>query len=720
MIHLELLAPARDINIGIAAIDCGADAVYMAGPAFGARLAAGNSIEDIRTLCNYAHRFGARIFVTLNTILYDGEIDRAFQMALDCEEAGADALIVQDFALLTLLGGSPRLHIPLHASTQCSIRSVGKARLLESLGFSRIVLERQLSLGETEKICSAVKCEVESFVHGALCVCYSGQCYLSEMLSGRSANRGCCVQACRSRYDLVDVDGAPVRDGCGRALASGRTLLSLRDLNLLEHLEQLAGAGVSSFKIEGRLKNISYVRNVVSAYSQALDALTAKYPERYGRASFGHCRYGFTPDLGKTFNRSYTELLLNGERGHWACLNAGKSLGEPVGTVEAVSHIATGAKIRLAPAPGGREVPALNNGDGFSYIGAAGGDCGFRGDVCRGNEIFIGRAGQDAACTDALKGLKAGTLLYRNLDTAFEKELARSADRSLEVSVSLLFENMPPSAGARPEDAWAQPTETGARSENAEMRPTDGDDRHADLRGRRLTVRAVSEDGREITLTRDVSSLSTAENRARMEEVFKTQIGKKTGHLSFRLEDIRSDGALPLMRAAEINELRRAVAADLDKLPVKARELYKGAASAASASECAEKLFCIREGRKVIDYRFDVANKIAAGIWHSLGADVVEPAYEIAHGSGEDIELMKTRYCIRYELGLCPKHGRGTDCGHSSGRGRIPDRLFLRNNGRMLELRFDCTKCEMSIVACSQKPTDPPPRTPDPHPRNGR
>ena len=257
---LELLAPARNKEIGIAAIDCGADAVYIAGPEFGARQAAGNPVGDIADLCRYAHRFGVRIFVTLNTILYEDELDRAGSLVRELADAGVDALIVQDLGVITRNLGT---RLPLHASTQCSVRTPEKAAFMESLGFSRIVLERQMSLEEIRSVRQAVGAELEFFVHGALCVCYSGECYLSERIARRSANRGACIQACRSRYDLVD--------GSGKVLVRDKALLSLKDYNLIRRLGDLAEAGVCSFKIEGRLKNISYVRNVVREYSIALD-----------------------------------------------------------------------------------------------------------------------------------------------------------------------------------------------------------------------------------------------------------------------------------------------------------------------------------------------------------------------------------------------------------------------------------------------------------------
>ena len=398
---LELLAPARDLQIGIAAIDCGADAVYIAGPQFGARQAAGNSVEDIRRLCDYAHRFGARIFVTLNTILYDSELEDAYGFMLQVQDAGADAIIVQDMAVIEMarrgIGEKfQKLRIPLHASTQCAIRTPEQARFLESLGFSRLILERELSLEQIRAIRDAVSCELEFFVHGALCVCYSGQCYLSEMIAGRSANRGACIQACRSLYDLVDASG--------KVLVRNKALLSLKDYNLRSRIEDLAEAGITSFKIEGRLKNESYVRNVVRDYSMTLDNLIGRCHDKYVRGSFGKVSGGFQPDLTKTFNRGYTELFIDGKRGRWAAMDAAKSMGEFIGTVASTSR--HGVEVSL------NKGVSLNNGDGFSFVARNGKVEGFRGDVCSGGSI---RCRIPASLT-------AGVQLYRNINAAFEKE----------------------------------------------------------------------------------------------------------------------------------------------------------------------------------------------------------------------------------------------------------------------------------------------------------
>ena len=358
--QLELLAPARDAEIGIAAIDCGADAVYIAGPKFGARQAAGNDISQIRELCSHAHRYGARVFVALNTILYDDELEPAYSQMLQVQEAGADAIIIQDMAILRMASegiGNIRkdFHIPLHASTQCAIRTPEQAVFLESLGFSRLILERELSLEQIRAIRKAVSCELEFFVHGALCVCYSGQCYLSEHIAGRSANRGACIQACRSRYDLTDASG--------KVLVKDKALLSLKDFNLHDRLEELAEAGITSFKIEGRLKNASYVRNVVRYHSMELDRIVEAKPDKYERGSYGKVKAGFTPEPNKTFNRGYTELFMDGKRGKWAAMDAAKSMREEIGTVTGISRDKSSINVRLA-----KKDIILYTGDGFSYL----------------------------------------------------------------------------------------------------------------------------------------------------------------------------------------------------------------------------------------------------------------------------------------------------------------------------------------------------------------
>ena len=619
MRELELLAPARDANIGIAAIDCGADAVYIAGPQFGARQAAGNEVEDIRRLCDYAHKFGARIFVTLNTILYDSELEAAYRQMLAVQEAGADAVIVQDLAIVRMaaLGiGDFRseFRLPLHASTQCAIRTPQQAAFLEGLGFSRLILERELSLEQIKAIRAAVSCELEFFVHGALCVCYSGQCYLSEKIAGRSANRGACIQACRSLYDLTDANG--------KVIVKNKALLSLKDYNLRNRIEELAETGITSFKIEGRLKNESYVRNVVRDYSLAIEEVISRKSGKYHRCSFGKVTGGFTPDTRKTFNRGYTELFIDGKRGQWACLDAAKSMGEEIGTVTAAGK--DGLIVRLAD----RNI-ILNNGDGFSFVGKDGSVCGFRGDVCEGNRI---------RCKQ-VPSIFQGARLFRNMNAAFEKEIERNkCTRVIDVDIDLEF--------IKSEGQWTMH----AKAHSADGRSTS------------MAVAAGDQD---------------AVNQARMEEIFRGQFNKTTGHYVFRVVGLNSENGLPFMAAGAINAVRRDLAAMLDQKDCIKRDLLL---------RKIENVPAIRTTQKEISYKSNVSNRLSEEVYRSAGAENMEEAYELSHRLGA--ELMRTKYCIRYELGMCPVHQNAKNSGP----------LFLLNNGQRFALHFDCKHCEMTLT----------------------
>ena len=566
---LELLAPSRTAEIGIAAIDCGADAVYIAGPAFGARQAAGNSIEDIARLCEYAHRFGVRIYATVNTLLKPEELPQAQALVKGLEEAGVDALIVQDPAVLSMSDT-----LIMHASTQCALRTPEKARGLESLGFGRLVLERELSLEQIRAIREAVNTELEFFVHGALCVCYSGQCYLSEYLTGRSANRGACAQPCRSLYDLEDASG--------KVLVRNKALLSLKDYQLLNRLEELADAGICSFKIEGRLKGETYVRNVVKAYSEALDALVARHPDLYRRSSFGRVRGGFVPDLNKTFNRGYTELFIDGQRGQWSSMDAPKSMGEYVGTARL-----TPDGLVLQPASEGL---TLANGDGFAFVNRDGSIIGFRADVCDGFRIRCRRPEE----------LKEGTRLYRNISAAFERQVeAGKPVREIDVKLDLTIKD-----GA-------------------------------------LAATALSEDGRQASLSLPAPA-DMARDPERMLQTIREQLGKRSGHYAFQAPTVQVGGAVPFLPTSALNGLRRDLAAQLDQQSVNALPLYRG----------------VRTPDSSFRLEYD------------------------SHG-----ELMRSKYCIRHELGFCPKQGKV----HKA------EPLFLRNGKERLQLSFDCAVCEMTV-----------------------
>ena len=403
---IELLAPAKNLECGIAAIDHGADAVYIGAPKFGARAAAVNSLEDIAALVEYAHLYNARIYVTVNTILKDEELQETEKMIWALFRAGVDALIVQDMGI-TGLNLPP---IPLHASTQMDNRTVEKVRFLADAGFRQVVLARELSLREISKIheaCPDVPLEI--FVHGALCVSYSGQCYVSQACFGRSANRGECAQFCRLPFSLVDAEG--------RVIVKDKHLLSLKDLNQSDELEALLDAGASSFKIEGRLKDVSYVKNVTAAYRRKLDAIFARRKE-YARASSGSCRYAFNPQLDKSFSRGFTHYYLHGRTKDVFSFDTPKSLGEEMGTMkEARGNYLTVAGLK-----------SFNNGDGVCYIDEQGRLQGFRINRVEGNKLY----------PQEMPRLKPRTVLYRNVDQEFEKILARkSSERRIAVSVRL-------------------------------------------------------------------------------------------------------------------------------------------------------------------------------------------------------------------------------------------------------------------------------------------
>lgn len=592
MKELELLAPARNTSVGIAAIDCGADAVYIGVEEFGARKDAGNPSSDIASLCEHAHKFGARVFVTFNTIIRDDELEKAHALMLKAQEAGADAFIIRDPRITEW----EDITVPLHASTQCAIRDADRARYFEALGCSRLILERELSLDKIREICSAVRCEIECFVHGALCVCYSGDCRLSEKIDGRSADRGECIQACRSLYDLEDASG--------RTILKNKAILSLKDLKLLARLKALCDAGVTSFKIEGRLKNASYVKNVVREYSIALDNIIASRPQEFRRVSFGVVSGGFTPDSDKTFNRSYTELFLDGKRGKWAAMDAPKSMGEAIGTVTAIRpRDRYSLELKIQPAIPGLQ---LTNGDGFAIVSGSS-IVGFRGDLCEGNTIYC----------KSVEGLHKGVVIYRNYSAAFEKALENDVPKrdirvDLKVRISHLFS---------------------------------------------IEIHAVSEDGREIDCDFK-ADVDVAQNKERILAMIDEQLSKRSDGMLFNVSDIEvatPGGVLPLLSVATINSIRRILARDFSEKPCHSIPMYKGERNELMLDFCPE---------------------------YKLGYQGVPPLKD-------DTILMRSRYCVRYELGLCPVR--------QGGRDNAP--LYITNNGRRFELKFDCSRCEMTVTS---------------------
>lgn len=409
--EIELLAPAKNLECGIAAIDHGADAVYIGASSFGARVAAGNSVEDIEQLCRYAHQYNAKVYVTINTIIYDDEIIQVENLIRKLNDIGVDAILVQDMAILKICNNI-KSKITLHASTQTDNRNIDKIKWLKQAGFKRAVLARELSLKEINAIHKAVPdIELEVFVHGALCVSYSGACYASEYCFHRSANRGNCAQFCRLKFDL--------KDGSDNIIQKDKYMLSLKDMCRIHSLKDLLEAGATSLKIEGRLKNVSYVKNVVAAYSQELNRIIASYPDKYKRASNGKTTYSFKPDLSKTFNRGFTDYFLYGRKPGLASVNTPKAIGEFVGSVKEIWHNSfsvSGTK-------------AFSNGDGLCFINENQQLEGFRVNKVVNNRLFPLKMPEN---------LKPHMALYRNNDQLFENKMsATTAKRKIGVKMFL-------------------------------------------------------------------------------------------------------------------------------------------------------------------------------------------------------------------------------------------------------------------------------------------
>ena len=407
---IELLSPAKDCEVGMAAINHGADAVYIGGPDFGAREKATNSIEDIERLCRHAVLYDAKVYVTLNTLLYENELERARQLIYDCWNAGVDALIVQDMQLLQL----DLPPIPLHASTQCDNLTLEKVQLLEQLGFSQVVLGRELSLKQIREIREKTTVPLEFFVHGALCVSHSGRCYLSQYIGNRSANRGACAQPCRLPWDLLDEDG--------KVLIKNRHLLCLKDLNNSAHLEELIDAGITSFKIEGRMKDADYVKNVTAYYRQRLEEIISRRPD-LEQASLGHCTYGFEVNPEKSFNRGFTDYFINGRQKGIGSPFTPKSMGEYIGEVSWCNPLRMEIDTDKT----------LHNGDGLCFLNQDNELVGLRADV-----VNTGKDGVHTVSTNRPHGAFRGAKIYRNLDFEWQKQVeASTGNRKIDIDLTL-------------------------------------------------------------------------------------------------------------------------------------------------------------------------------------------------------------------------------------------------------------------------------------------
>ena len=574
----ELLSPAKDKETAFAAIDCGADAVYMGAAAFGARKNAPNSLDDIRDVVNYAHKFRVKVFITLNTILTDSELDEAVTLAGELDKIGVDALIVQDMGFLEKI---KTIGIPVHISTQADNRDLEKVSFFNNLGVARVVLARELSLKQIKEIHDAnPNLELEAFVHGALCVSYSGQCYLSQYIGGRSANRGECAQPCRKKYSVETVDG--------KIIAKDIYALCLKDFNASNRLKDMIDAGVYSFKIEGRLKDSNYVKNITAYYRHELD----KYSQK---SSSGKSIYPFKPNPQKSFNRGFTDYFLE-KRKDCFSLNSPKSRGEYIGVISEVKN----GCIKICTDKTIHPQDGLTDGiDGFLV------------NKIENNYVYPNRQVK----------FKAGDKIYRNVDVEFEKQVAQKVKRQIGVNINITDE---------------------------------------------LTL--VDEDGIKVSIP--ITGGEAAKNPEKMKETFVKQFSK-TGESDFYIEDIKIASELPFMPVSRINELRRSA---FDKLMQKRLDEYK-------REEHKNLVYCPYY-KSQIDYRGNVHNLSAKDFYKKCGAEVCEMSLETELPK-HPVELMRTKHCIKYALGMC----------------KSPEKLVLRDEyGKVYPLKFDCKKCEMSVL----------------------
>ena len=579
--RIELLAPARDAATAFQAVLHGADAVYMGAPSHGARHQAANSIDDLRRVADFAHAYGARLYVTVNTLVYDDEIPLVEALVWDLYRAGVDALIVQDLGLL-------RMNLPpiaLHASTQCDTRDPAKARFLQDAGFSQIVLARELSLDEIRSVAGAVDVPLEVFVHGALCVSYSGDCQASHMLTGRSANRGECAQVCRFPFDLEDASG--------RKLLRDKHLLSLRDMNRSAMLADLLDAGATSFKIEGRLKDAAYVKNVVAAYRCALDEIIDADPARYRRSSLGRVELGFTPDLSKSFNRGYTSYFLTdpGAPGKMATFGSPKWIGEEVGKVLAGSGRRYNARLKTGV--------TLNNGDGLGYFDETGTFRGFR----------LNRADNGVLFTATPVDIPSGALLYRNSDAARARLMAgETATRRIALNVRLRTS------------------------------------------GNRLVLDLEDEAGLRVSSAADFEPQPARTPQLESRRRILMKLGGT--RYSLAAEDIVDEAGEVFVPASVLTALRREAVAALDTARI-ARHQCEPRREPAAELRWPGDAPLTRHDNVANSF----ARGFYAGLGIEVGAmaaEVERPAPDTPDG---EVCVMETRYCLRRELGACLKQG---------------------------------------------------------------
>jgi 23S rRNA 5-hydroxycytidine C2501 synthase len=638
--ELELLAPARDTEIAREAILHGADAIYIGGPIFGARHNASNSVQDIAKLVEFAHKYHVRIFTTLNTILHDAELEEARKLIHQLYDAGVDALIVQDMGVMEL--DIPPIEI--HASTQCDIRSVEKAQFLAASGFSQLVLPRELTVAQIHEFHAKVDATLEYFIHGALCVAFSGQCNISHAETGRSANRGDCSQACRLPYTLTDQAGGVV--------AFDKHLLSMKDNNQSGNLEALIDAGVRSFKIEGRYKDMAYVKNITAHYRLLLDEIMESRSE-FSRASSGTTRHYFRPDPDRNFHRGSTDYFATGRKVDIGAFDSPKFIGLPVGTVVQVGDRWFDVE----------STEVLNNADGLNFM--------YKREVVG---VSVNRAEpraehrfeqqveplsstvyriypRDPIAT--YTGLKAGLPIHRNRDHAWDMALAKaSAERKIDVWFSL--------------EDWNEDLS------NTANKP----------RGLKLTL--VDEDGVTVTLHQELD-LQVADQAEKALKTAETQLGK-LGGTDYEALGVKLALSQPwFLPSSVLNALRRDAVADLDKARV---------ATWARPVRRPENQPLAQYPEKSLSFLANVYNQKARDFYARHGVEMIAAAYE-AHEEAGEVPVMITKHCLRFSFNLCPKQAKGV----KGVQGQVKaEPMTLVNGDQKYTLVFDCKPCEMHIM----------------------
>ncbi|MGE0560552.1 MAG: U32 family peptidase [Flavobacteriales bacterium] len=603
---IEILAPAKNLFQGMAAINAGADAVYIGAPQFGARSNATNPVEDIAELVRYAHLFKAQVFVVINTILYDKELDDCKKLIYELYDIGVDALIVQDMAILEM----DLPPIVIHASTQANNRDPKHVKFLADAGMKRVVLARELNLDQIKEIHEATDVELEFFVSGALCVSFSGNCYMSIAGGERSANRGSCAQNCRLPYNLID--------GTGKTLIANSHLLSIKDLDLSNQLPNLIEAGITSFKIEGRLKDLVYVKNNVSYLRKKLDAFLTNNLN-YQKASSGRTFYNFDAEMDRSFNRGYTDYFVNKRTAKIGSWETPKSQGQVIGKL--IGSTDKGYIIE--------NVEKLNNGDGLYFINENN-----EADGAQINTIVNG-----VVIPNTFKPIKEGTVIYRNADASFNKLVEREDSAIRKIGVKLTFSE----------------TSTGFK----------------------LVV--VDEDGHQ-----SVSEITTEKEISKNDESVIPNIEKnlsKTGNTPFIVDEIKINFSqnwfLPI---SKINEIRRVV---LDQLiDIRVKEYHREEHQIKKTDHP----YPVTQ----LDFTYNVANKLARSFYKRHGVTEIEKAFELQWDPGKS-RVMTTKYCVKYELGKCPKFQRDT-----MGE-KVVEPLVLKHGENEYKLKFNCKPCEMEI-----------------------